>query len=120
MPVTKEPESKEPTSNEIKVEKITWISSDTNFVIDTDQAETKDYHDETESQMGYEEALRRGRRLTHLNYDDTMTKQDDLSTDNEDESQLEMPVTPIKFVIIDCSPINFIDTTGVKTLKQVF
>ena len=30
-----------------------------------------------------------------------------------------MPKPPIKFLIIDCTPINFIDTVGVKTLKQV-
>ena len=41
------------------------------------------------------------------------------SSSDEDESTLKMPKIPFKFLIIDCSPINFIDTVGVKTLEQV-
>ena len=48
-----------------------------------------------------------------------MNEQEDLSTDDEDVEDLEMPPMPFKFLIIDCSPINFIDTTGVKAIKQV-
>ena len=48
-----------------------------------------------------------------------MNEQEDLSTDDEDVEDLEMPPLPFKFLIIDCSPINFIDTTGVKAIKQV-
>ena len=52
-------------------------------------------------------------------YDDKMNEELDLSTDDEDESQLEMPPVPFKFLIIDCSPINFIDSDGALMLKQV-
>ena len=52
-------------------------------------------------------------------YDDKMNEEIDLSTDDENESQLEMPLVPFKFLIIDCSPINFIDSDGAKMLKQV-
>ena len=52
-------------------------------------------------------------------YDDKMNEEIDLSTDDENESQLEMPLVPFKFLIIYCSPINFIDSDGAKMLKQV-
>lgn len=40
--------------------------------------------------------------------------------DQIDEAQLAMPDLPFKYLIIDCSPINFIDSVGVKTIKNVF
>ena len=54
-----------------------------------------------------------------IDYDDKINDPIDLSTDGEDESQLEMPDKPFQCLIIDCSPINFVDTVGIKTLRQV-
>ena len=72
---------------------------------------------ETESQIEIDE------KKIHLeptiDYDDKINDPIDLSTDGEDESQLEMPDKPFQCLIIDCSPINFVDTVGVKTLRQV-
>ena len=41
------------------------------------------------------------------------------SLSDEDESTLKMPEAPFKFLIIDCSPINFIDYVGARTIVQV-
>ena len=48
----------------------------------------------------------------------------DLARSEEDideiaDEKLKMPRMPVKFIIIDCSTINFIDSIGIKTLKQV-
>lgn len=46
-------------------------------------------------------------------------------SDSEDDEEkylkdkFKMPELPIKYLIIDCSPINFVDTVGVKVIKQV-
>jgi hypothetical protein len=82
-----------------------------------DEYEAKTQAAETESQIDIEEN-HKNQEVT-IDYDDKMNEREDLSTDDEDESQLEMPRTPFKCLIIDCAPINFIDTVGVKTLKQV-
>lgn len=39
--------------------------------------------------------------------------------DADDDESINIPELPIKYIIIDCSPINFIDTVGVKALNQV-
>lgn len=38
--------------------------------------------------------------------------------DNFDENS-EIPIPKFKILIIDCSPINFIDSVGIKTINQV-
>jgi hypothetical protein len=43
----------------------------------------------------------------------------DYDVDEIEDSKLKMPKIPFNFLIIDCSPINFVDTVGVKTMKQV-
>ena len=45
-------------------------------------------------------------------------------SDSDDEEKylkdkFKMPELPIKYLIIDCSPINFVDTVGAKVIKQV-
>jgi hypothetical protein len=95
-----------------------WAASNSNYKQDYNEVLDKNL-DVAESKIAIEEVFRKARELSHIEYNDTMNKQEDLSTDDEDESQLKMPKTPFKFLIIDCSPINFIDTTGVKTIKQV-
>ena len=87
----------------------------TEYEKDEYEAETRAA--ETESQIDIEENHKN--QEVAIDYDDRMNEREDLSTDDEDESQLEMPNTPFKCLIIDCSPINFIDTVGVKTLRQV-
>ncbi len=39
--------------------------------------------------------------------------------DEIEDAKLKMPKIPFNFLVIDCSPINFVDTVGVKTMKQV-
>ncbi len=39
--------------------------------------------------------------------------------ENTPDNKLKMPELPVSFIIIDCSPINYIDSVGVKTIKQV-
>ncbi len=39
--------------------------------------------------------------------------------DNFDDSKLRIPKLPLDTIIIDCSPINFVDSIGVKTIQQV-
>ena len=43
------------------------------------------------------------------------------STSSDDENNVESKILklPFKHLIIDCSPIFFIDTVGCKTIKQV-
>lgn len=84
-----------------------------------DEYEAQTQAAETESQIGIEDIHVRDRRDTIIDYDDKMNEEQDLSTDDEDDSKLQMPETPFKCLIIDCSPINFVDTVGVKTLKQI-
>jgi hypothetical protein len=43
----------------------------------------------------------------------------DYESDEIEDAKLKMPRIPFSFLIIDCSPINFVDTVGVKTMKQV-
>lgn len=44
---------------------------------------------------------------------------DDSSDEEDTVAGIRLPKVPIKYLVIDCSPINFIDTVGVKTVKQV-
>jgi len=44
---------------------------------------------------------------------------DTLGDINYVDSNLNIVRLPFKYLIIDCSPINFIDTTGVRILRQV-
>ena len=45
---------------------------------------------------------------------------DSSDEETEDEkNQFKLPRVPLRFLIIDCSAINFIDTVGVKAIKQV-
>lgn len=37
----------------------------------------------------------------------------------DDDKEIKIPKIPIKYIIIDCSPINFIDSVGVKAMKHV-
>lgn len=37
----------------------------------------------------------------------------------DDDKDIQIPKIPIKYIIIDCSPINFIDSVGVKAMKHV-
>ena len=63
-----------------------------------------------------------------MEYSDEIHKLESSASESSDEDDLaveykkgtlRLPKPPIKFLIIDCTPINFIDTVGVKTLKQV-
>jgi hypothetical protein len=97
-------------------------SNDLNAINQLTEYEQNEYEAEfqaaeTESQIGMEEAD--PNKDLDIDYDDRMNEKVDLSTDDEDESKLEMPPTPFKCLIIDCAPINFIDTVGVKTLRQL-
>lgn len=65
---------------------------------------------ETESQLGADE------QRVHMNFYDTNYNQDEQTNSDDD---LKLPILPIKYLIIDCSPIYFIDTVGCKTIKQV-
>lgn len=65
---------------------------------------------ETESQLGADE------QRVHMNFYDTNYNQDEQKNSDDD---LKLPILPIKYLIIDCSPIYFIDTVGCKTIKQV-
>ncbi|RNA14745.1 solute carrier family 26 member 6-like [Brachionus plicatilis] len=58
---------------------------------------------DTESQMG-------DKTNKNINFSD--------NEDNFDENS-EIPVPDFNFLIIDCSPINFIDSVGVKTINQL-
>ena len=54
--------------------------------------------------------------------DELKKEKSDLDEDDIEsipENKLLMPELDVYFVIIDCSPINFIDTVGVKAMKQV-
>lgn len=42
-----------------------------------------------------------------------------LEADETHFDHMRIPPLPIKFIIIDCTPINFIDTVGIKSIKQV-
>lgn len=42
-----------------------------------------------------------------------------LEADEAHFDHMRIPPLPIKFIIIDCTPINFIDTVGIKSIKQV-
>ena len=46
------------------------------------------------------------------NLEDVIEESDDESTD--------LPNLPVNYIIIDCTPITYIDTVGVHTLHQVF
>ena len=48
---------------------------------------------------------------------DNKVEDDELSSDEEDFAVLSK--APYHHIIIDCSPLNYIDTVGVKTLNQV-
>ena len=43
----------------------------------------------------------------------------DFDVDEVEDSKLSVPKISFKFLIIDCSPVNFVDTVGVKAMKQV-
>lgn len=58
---------------------------------------------ETESQLG-------DRKNNHEN-----SLEDE---DNFDENS-EIPIPKFNILIIDCSPINFVDSVGIKTINQV-
>ena len=86
---------------------------------------------DTESKFGHEKSENSTTKIkkrfvsnqfqSHIiDYDDHIEERVSLSSSSdEDESTLKIPVVPFKFLIIDCSPINFIDTVGVKTISQV-
>ena len=58
---------------------------------------------ETESQMGSDELQR------HMN----------VYAETNESVKISLPDVPFKHLIIDCSPIYFIDSVGCKTIKQV-
>lgn len=41
------------------------------------------------------------------------------AADEDNKTEIKIPELPIRSIIIDCSPINFIDTVGIKSMKQV-
>ena len=41
------------------------------------------------------------------------------NSDNSNENAHPLKQIPIHHLIIDCSPINYVDSVGVKTLSQV-
>jgi anti-anti-sigma regulatory factor len=43
----------------------------------------------------------------------------DYDVDEVEDAKLRMPKLGFNFLIIDCSPINFVDSVGVKTMNQV-
>ena len=54
-------------------------------------------------------------KIENIDSDD----EDEDALDEIEDEKLRMPKLPIKFIIIDCSPINFADTLGVKAIKEV-
>ena len=84
---------------------------DDEFVAEEDQ----EFHEIsfTESQIDKPE------RVSKVNYDQhVLTNPDnDLSSDEDEYEVLEKP--PYHHIIIDCSPLNYIDTFSVKTIHQV-
>ena len=99
-------------------------SNDLNAINQLTEYEQNEYEAEfqaaeTESQIGMDNMAYDRHKDVDIDYDDKMNEKVDLSTDDEDESKLNMPVTPFKCLIVDCAPINFIDTVGVKTLRQL-
>ena len=50
---------------------------------------------------------------------DSDDEEDEDVLDEIEDEKLRMPKLPIKFIIIDCSPINFVDTLAVKAIKEV-
>ncbi len=81
---------------------------------------------DTESQIvGVTNFYKDSNKMNHIpiennDYLTTKTKIESFDIKNINKKNLIMPKLPISFLIIDCSPINFIDTVGVKTMKQVF
>lgn len=55
--------------------------------------------------------------IDHEDYADQLDS--DFEADDVADEKLRMPKIGFKFLIIDCSPMNFIDTVGVKTMKLV-
>ena len=59
--------------------------------------------------------------IDKLDYDKNREGIDsDYDPDEIRDDKLRMPRLEFNFLIIDCSPINFVDTVGVKTIKQVY
>ncbi len=54
--------------------------------------------------------------IEYENKDEAVDTLSDINYINED---LNIVRLPFKYLIIDCSPINFIDTSGVRTLQRV-
>lgn len=55
------------------------------------------------------------------NFQNTTIQLEQEKTKNSNFLEKDSEIIPyIKFLIIDCSPIPFIDSVGVKTIKQVF
>lgn len=52
----------------------------------------------------------------NFNVEETLDALDD---NDQNAADMTIPKLPIKFIVIDCSPINFIDTVGIKSIKQV-
>jgi hypothetical protein len=50
---------------------------------------------------------------------DSDDEEDEDALDEIEDENLRMPKPPIRFIIIDCSPINFVDTLAVKAIKEV-
>jgi len=70
---------------------------------------------ETESQLGdydYQNEIKSIEKFDENNFEE-----DEISSDEEDYAVL--PRAPYHHIIIDCSPLNYIDTVGVKTLNQI-
>ncbi|RNA14710.1 solute carrier family 26 member 6-like [Brachionus plicatilis] len=87
------------------VENIQQNGADENYMTEYEMFEhqAEKQNADTESQMG-----------------DKIKGHIKLSEDeNEFDENSEIPMPNFNFLIIDCSPINFIDSVGVKTIKQL-
>ena len=82
--------------------------------------EDREIHEisDTESQIDPQEV--KGSKSTKVNFNKQVQQysENDLSSDDDEYGVLPKP--PYHHIIIDCSPLNYIDTFAVKTIHQVF
>ena len=112
---------KNETTNEVdNIQTIVNEANENEFPEDEQRSEIS----ETESQKPvdndiekYNPALKRNEVKVSFEFDENRISEGDLSSDGEDYAVLPKP--PYHHIIIDCSPLNYIDTFAVKNLHQV-
>ena len=114
----------------IKTRQSSFESKDGSVQIGKDEAYYNEYEkQEHQNQIGIVESeMEPGRVNLAMEYTDDIARLESSASESSDEEELaveykkgtlRLPKPPIRFLIIDCSPINFIDTVGVKTMKQL-